>query len=144
MPAIYDGLVFRTTLEAQWAAFFDLAEWSWWTNPAPVNDWQPDFKVSFKCSHSECGGKHTLFLSVLPVNSLEGFRGHPCMTHNYGVRDKSGKWFADGGAAFGESPEVTTWEISHGAGGGTENVDFRVDGANSLWKQASVLINSDA
>lgn len=140
MPAIYDGLVFRTRLEAQWAAFFDLADWSWWANPAPVNNWQPDFKVSFKCGHSECSGKHTLFLSVLPLSSLESFRDHPCMTHSYGVRDEHGQWFADGGAAFGNSPEVTSWEISHGAGGGIENVEFRVDNANSIWKRASELI----
>lgn len=33
MTAVYDGLQFRTPLQAQWAAFFDLAEWEWRANP---------------------------------------------------------------------------------------------------------------
>ena len=137
MSAIYSGLEFKTQLEAQWAAFFDLAGWNWWINPAPVGDWKPDFKVSFKCGHSECSGEHTLLVSVLPVTDLTAFKGHPCTLHNYGVRVKQDECRADGGAAFGYSPAVTLWEISHGAGGGSENMDFRVDDASTLWARAS-------
>jgi hypothetical protein len=36
MPAIYNGLMFKTELEATWAAFFDLAGWKWEVNPLPL------------------------------------------------------------------------------------------------------------
>ena len=48
MSSYYKGLEFRTHLEAKWAAFFDLAGWSWWVNPIAIGDWRPDFKVTFK------------------------------------------------------------------------------------------------
>jgi hypothetical protein len=140
MSAIYKGLEFRTQLEAQWAAFFDLAGWTWWINPASVGNWKPDFRVSFKCNHSECNGEHTLLVSVLPTSTLKNFDGHPCISHNYGVRGARDEWLADGGGAFGSSPAVTQWEICHGAGGGTEDVHFRVNEADSLWSRAATLV----
>lgn len=132
----YNGLLFRTSLEARWAAFFDLADWRYWMNPAPVGDWQPDFQVEFECGHSECGPTHTLLVSVLSTKTLAAFNGHPCKAHNYGVKDEGGRWIADGGAAFGDGPSVTHWEISHGAGGGVEQMDFRVPNASRLWEEA--------
>ena len=78
MSAKYDGLVFRTELEATWAAFFDLAGWRWSVNPEPVENWAPDFRVSFDCGHSECGGSHSLLIAVLPLANIEDFGNHPC------------------------------------------------------------------
>ncbi|WP_109223343.1 hypothetical protein, partial [Klebsiella pneumoniae] len=95
MGAIYKGLQFKTALEARWAAFFDLAGWEWHVNPVCVGDWSPDFWVSFPCSHSECGS-HTLLISVLPIVTIQE---DPQRIHE-GV---------EAGAAFGSSPEVTTW-----------------------------------
>lgn len=140
MPAVYNGLVFKTRLEAKWAAFFDLAGWTWWANPAPLGDWQPDFKVSFPCGHSECGPAHVLLVAVLPVSSIEEFKGHPCLTHAYGAKNATGEWQADGGAAFGTGPSITQWEISHGAGGGQEDLYSRVDDADVLWRKADALV----
>ncbi|MCK9194296.1 MAG: hypothetical protein M0P19_10540 [Nevskia sp.] len=140
MSAIYNGLEFRTQLEAQWAAFFDLAKWKWWPNPTSVGNWRPDFKVAFDCEHSECNDQHTLLISVLPADAVKDFDDHPCSAHNYGVQGEHGEWLADGGAAFGNSPSVTRWEISHGAGGGTEDVHFRVDDADALWARAATLV----
>ncbi|MER0217526.1 MAG: hypothetical protein DU481_15495 [Nitrosomonas sp.] len=140
MSFTYNGLEFRTHLDAQWAAFFDLAGWLWWTNPVSVGNWKPDFKVSFECNHSECSGKHILIGSVLPVNSIEDFKGHPCTKHNYGVRSEDGEYLADGAAAFGNAPSVTRWEISHGSGAGVEDVFFRVADAKVLWTRAGELV----
>lgn len=140
MPHVYNGLEFKTHLEAHWAAFFDLAGWKWWTNPAPVDDWRPDFRVSFKCGHSECGEEHTLLVAVLPISKLGAFDGHPCLAHRYGAQGADGRSTADAGAAFGTSPAVTTWEMSHGAGGGVFDVRQWVDGADELWAQAGTLI----
>jgi hypothetical protein len=144
MSAIYNSLQFKTPLEARWAAFFDLAGWSWHTNPAPVDSWQPDFRVTFECDHSECAGSHTLLVAVLPVEDISGFKSHPCMSHAYGVQPTTGrdagKFIASGGAAFGLGPAVTEWTISHGAGGGVEDIYFRVPNADALWLKAGQLV----
>lgn len=95
MSNVYNGLYFKTPLEATWAAFFDLAGWTWHTNPVAVGNWKPDFVVSFKCDHSECCGHHTLLVSVLPIDTVQGFGQHPCTTNNYGVKDNLGNVLAD-------------------------------------------------
>jgi len=146
MTAIYDGLQFRTRLEAQWAAFFDLAKWEWRVNPVVVGDWAPDFRVTFSCSHSECGGSHTLLVAVLPLTQPEDFKTHPSLRHFYGINDANKDDYKgldisiDAGAAFGTSPEATTWEMSHGAGGGIESVSAWVDHAEVLWSQAASFV----
>jgi hypothetical protein len=142
MTSTYNGLEFRTQLEARWAAFFDLAGWEWRINPVSVGDWSPDFRVSFPCEHSECGGSHTLLVAVLPLSSIEEFKSHPCLTHIYGIGDayKGSGVSVDAGAAFGISPKVTTWEFSHGAGGGRFEVDFFVPHADALWSKTEALV----
>lgn len=132
MSGVYNGMQFRTTLEAAWAAFFDLAGWKWYANPIEVEGWKPDFKVTFECSHSECGGCHTLLVSVLPVKTLEGLAGHPALSYQFSVPNSD----ADGGALFGDGPAATEWVIVHGAGGGSEDVYFRVSNADELWGKA--------
>lgn len=140
MSAKYKGLEFKTHLEARWAAFFDLSGWEWWTNPAPVGGWRPDFMVSFQCRHSECGDQHTLLVAVLPIFELTAFDGHPCLSHRYTVEDDAGKPVADAGAAFGANPAITKWEMSHGAGGGIFNIPFWVHGADELWVKAGAML----
>lgn len=141
MPATYDGLEFRTELDARWAAFFDLAGWSWWYNPAPIDDWKPDFRVRFVCKHSECDGQHTLLVSVLPVAELKGLSGHPALRHPYGTRGTEAFIPADAGALFGSHPEATTWEMSHGAGGGTASVVDWVDHAVEQWQRVGERVS---
>ncbi|HCG6560527.1 TPA: hypothetical protein NJ652_004458 [Vibrio parahaemolyticus] len=140
MTTIYDGLEFDTELEAIWASFFDLAGWQWWYNPVAIDNWKPDFKVTFPCVHSECGGSHTLMVSVVPTRDLESQSSHPSLSYSYGVYDKNKRYVADGGALLGMSPIVSKWEISHGSGGGVEDVFFRVDNANELWEKAVASI----
>lgn len=140
MSSQYKGLEFKTRLEAKWAAFFDLAGWSWWVNPIAIDDWRPDFKVAFKCDHSECNGQHSLLIAILPMSDIKKFNGHPCLSYVYDITDENGQWQADGGAAFGNNPSVSQWEILHGSGGGTEDVYFRVGNADELWIQAEALV----
>jgi hypothetical protein len=142
MTAIYNGLRFRTQLEARWAAFFDLAGWEWRVNPAPVGNWSPDFRVTFPCGHSECGGSHTLLVAVLPISQIGSFKSHPFLTYMYSIGDayKGLHVSVDAGAAFGTSPKVTTWQFSHGAGGGIFDVDFFVEYADALWSKAESLV----
>ncbi|WP_145557614.1 hypothetical protein [Yersinia aldovae] len=143
MSTIYNGLQFRTQLEAHWAAFFDLAKWSWKLNPSPVGNWSPDFQVTFPCSHSECGGTHTLLVAVLPVTKIDDFSQHPCLSHRYGINGDDKKIHAsiDTGAGFGVSPKVTTWEFVHGAGGGVFDVEFFVPDADILWSKAENMVS---
>lgn len=41
----YGGVVFRSRLEAKWAAMFDLVGWRWTYEPRDFNGWIPDFAV---------------------------------------------------------------------------------------------------
>lgn len=135
---IYDGLVFKTRLEAQWAAFFDLAGWEWRINPVPVGDWAPDFRVTFPCGHSECGPAHTLLVSIVPTADNADLLVHPVSKHRYSLDGYSA---ADTGAVFGSNPDATRWEFSHGAGSGVFDVSFFEDNASALWEQAGKLVN---
>ncbi|MRD49357.1 hypothetical protein GHT07_18940 [Caenimonas koreensis DSM 17982] len=135
--ANYHGLEFRTALEARWAAFFDLAGWQWRYNPAAVDDWKPDFEVTFPCGHSECPDTHTLLIAVLATKDLDSVRGHPALQYTYQEH-----FTADAGALFGSEPAATTWDMSHGAGGGHFDVAFWVDDAAKLWAQAGAQVTA--
>lgn len=142
MTSYYKGLDFRTELLARWAAFFDLAGWAWYSNPASVADWQPDFKVIFPCGHSECPEEHSLLVSVLPVSTVTGITDHPALRHEWGVRDEMENYYADAGAVFGSTPSVSQWVMAHGAGGGFETVSNWVPDAAELWRQAGSLVST--
>lgn len=131
-PTRYRGCLFRSRLEARWAAFFDLAGWEWEYEPFDFDGWTPDFRVSFPCSHSECSGEHTLFVEVKPYLTIENFKGHRCLDFPYGQDGLGGSIPADASAAFGNNPSVTMWEMCHGAGGGEESVEGWVNG--NLWQ----------
>jgi hypothetical protein len=45
IPTTYRGARFRSRLEARWAAFFDLVEWSWVYEPFDADGWIPDFLI---------------------------------------------------------------------------------------------------
>lgn len=58
----YKGHLFRSQLEATWAAFFDLCGWQWEYEPFTLNGWLPDFALIGK-------GK-TILVEVKPVFSF--------------------------------------------------------------------------
>jgi hypothetical protein len=141
-PTVYKGTTFRSRLEARWAAFFDLAGWTWQYEPIDLVGWSPDFLVSFPCGHSECYGRHSLLIDVKPFLSIEEFEGHPCMDYAYGfyLCDPDAPGIpADASGAFGLNPDVTHWEMAHGAGGGDENLLQWVRNAWDLWNQTGYL-----
>jgi hypothetical protein len=57
-PTMYQSTLFRSRLEARWAAFFDLMTYTWQYEPIDFHDWVTDFLVKFRCGHSECGEHH--------------------------------------------------------------------------------------
>lgn len=70
-------------------------------------------------------------------HTVERLKDHPSIAHFYGVKDSQGKYVADAGAAFGTSPPVSTWQMSHGSGGGLEDVPSWVTKSAALWNQAA-------
>lgn len=46
IPTTYNGVNFRSRLEARWAALFDLLSWKWEYEPFDLNGWIPDFVLS--------------------------------------------------------------------------------------------------
>lgn len=155
-PTLYDDVLFRSRLEARWAAFFDLAGWKWEYEPIDLEGWTPDFRVVFHCGHSECNGSHTLLIEVKPYYNISEFEGLPCMDYPYGTAyDDEGNYPsrvipADASAAFGINPYVVYWEMAHGAGGGVEeNIDNWIDEdmygrIDTLWKTAGRVVQYHA
>jgi hypothetical protein len=48
IPTTYNGIRFRSRLEAKWAYIFDRLGWEWDYEPFDLNGWIPDFVIS-KC-----------------------------------------------------------------------------------------------
>jgi hypothetical protein len=144
-PTLYKGTMFRSRLEARWAAFFDLAGWEWQYEPIDLMGWTPDFYVRFHCGHSECDGYHDLLVEVKPYFTIDQFRGHQCMRYEWGCRyDCEGNEIripAHASAAFGISPRVTYWCMGHGAGGGDESVkNWVIGNVDRLWAEAGNVV----
>lgn len=61
IETLYKGCVFRSRLEAKWAAMFDLLHWNWTYEPQDFNGWIPDFLI-----HNH----HQVFVEVKPVTKF--------------------------------------------------------------------------
>lgn len=48
IPTMYKGIQFRSRLEAQWAATFDLLRWPWAYEPFELKGYIPDFIIAFE------------------------------------------------------------------------------------------------
>lgn len=57
-PTVYNEVLYRSRLEARWAAFFDLCGWSYTYEPFSFGDYIPDFIIN---------GKTNLLVEVKPV-----------------------------------------------------------------------------
>ena len=68
VPTIYAGTVFRSRLESRWAAFADLAGWSWVYEPFDGNGYLPDFCFTIS-------GRPVL-VEVKPVATIDDARAH--------------------------------------------------------------------
>ena len=131
-PTLYRRTMFRSRLEARWAAFFDLVGWEWEYEPIDLEGWTPDFRVIIPCGHSECNGHHTLLVEVKPYYSLDQFADHQVALYRL-----QHPWDEPVGAMFGINPSITEWEMIHGAGGGIESVSGWAD--CDLWEDAGNL-----
>jgi|SanBayMetagenome_1026888.scaffolds.fasta_scaffold06400_2 hypothetical protein len=57
----YNGIQFRSRLEAKWAAMFDLLGWEWVYEPTDFKGWIPDFAIH---------GIRTIYVEVKPVDEF--------------------------------------------------------------------------
>lgn len=62
---MYAGCVYRSRLEATWAAFFDILGWQYQYEPFDLNGWVPDFVL--------IGKKSQTLVEVKPYFSLDEF-----------------------------------------------------------------------
>jgi len=57
----YNGILFRSRLEAKWAAMFDLLRWGWTYEPTDFDGWMPDFAIH---------GNEIIYVEVKPVTEF--------------------------------------------------------------------------
>ena len=65
IPTRYNGIQFRSRLEAKWAAFFDLLEWQYEYEPIDLDGYIPDFILT--------SFKQPLLVEVKPVLQFNEF-----------------------------------------------------------------------
>lgn len=61
-PTLYNGRLYRSRLEARWAAFFDLLGWKYEYEPFDLNGWSPDFLIK--------GFFSDILVEVKPINEF--------------------------------------------------------------------------
>lgn len=85
---VYAGVVFRSRLEAKWAAMFDLCGWHWQYEPVDLNGWSPDFFIHITRPRRGGGSRDIRLLAeVKPYTLYTQFYGHPCAKNLYGRSD---------------------------------------------------------
>ena len=126
-PTEYKGVMFRSRLEARYAAFFDLVGWEWDYEPHDLSGWIPDFLVKFKCPCKYCSGVHSLYAEVKPYEDLKDFSGHKCSS----FQTQNGR----SAAAFGFNPSISAWR-SHKDGRGFYSIPTLIPNWEMLWKKA--------
>ena len=146
-PTTYDGCLFRSRLEARWAAFFDLIGIKWEYEPYDFTNWVPDFLLTLRCPYNDCSFSnnahtHTLLAEVKPFKSVDEFSGHPC-TKFYGLTSQPGIIPAQSSACLGNNPNVSYFELWWGGGGGpatiadyASNINFDIE---RNWNRAGSL-----
>jgi hypothetical protein len=115
-PTFYNGVQFRSRLEAKWAAYFDLEGWKWWYEPIDLGNWSPDFLIKLEPSDDGC------YIEVKPIRKFD--------------RDTAIKMListAPRVALFGLDNESCWWWSKYDG----EFLDFSlISGEGEMWKQA--------
>jgi hypothetical protein len=63
IPTLYEGVQYRSRLEAKWAAFFDLLGWTHQYEPFDLDGWIPDFLLPGRCP---------VLVEVKPITTRDG------------------------------------------------------------------------
>ncbi|MFN9203862.1 MAG: hypothetical protein ACK6DP_12455 [Gemmatimonas sp.] len=126
-PTTYAGVRFRSRLEARWAAFFDLCQWSWDYEPVELAGWAPDFLVHV--SSEITNTRVSLYAEVKPYTALEQFHDHTAwsmMDGAYEIRP----------AVLGVSPVVSEWREIARPHHARSNLPALLPSWARLWKAA--------
>ena len=67
IPTLYNGITFRSQLEARWANFFDRLDWRWEYEPFEGHGYIPDFVLL---------GDRPVAVEVKPAHDLADMRQH--------------------------------------------------------------------
>lgn len=62
LPTLYKGRLYRSRLEARWAAFFDLLGWNAEYEPIDLGSWSPDFALWGR------DPRHPIYVEVKPID----------------------------------------------------------------------------
>lgn len=65
---VYNGITFRSRLEAKWAAFFELSGWDWHYEPCELNGFIPDFIIKTTSSAYQT---NTIIVEIKPSVLLD-------------------------------------------------------------------------
>src|SRR3990167_9057502 len=83
-PTKYADVLFRSRLEARWAAFFDLLKWEWEYEPTDFQGWVPDFLLPKYYSGNGYNGSYELYCEIKPYRHIVEFDNHPANNPGYG------------------------------------------------------------
>lgn len=127
-----------TNFEKRWAWFFTLLGWQW--KYFPVHHGfvrvRPTFRVAIPCGHSECADRHVLDVFLRRgVLTPDGF-GVTVYDLAACRRRINNPWCEPHPALFGDNPSASTWEMGHGAGGGTEWIETWAPDWKKVWARA--------
>ena len=145
IPTIYAEVLFRSRLEARYAAFFDFAEWEWEYEPLDLKGWIPDFLVTIPCDCDECGARrgHRLLAEVKPYYTIGEFYETAAWKMRYGpmsedqALDRLEFLYPYGNVAvFGNNPSVSYWEMSHASGGGDWSIPEWIADWQIAWEES--------
>jgi hypothetical protein len=135
----YKGALFRSRLEARWAAFTDLIGWTWRYEPIDLESWTVDFEFRFQCGHPECvAPRHELYAEVKPYREIKEFDDHRVSEYD--------PYLVPSPAKFGLDPYVTWWRMDCGIGWDVYTVEgllwlkkYSRCKIDALWNQAGAI-----
>lgn len=144
IPTRYNGVNFRSRLEARWAAFFDLVGWRWEYEPIDLKGWAPDFIIKLPIAdvyaevkpvetieHPEIKG-----LWLLPQESTawQKTRPHDCASFvlHLGARPQSSNYCSIGRLTDGKPVGDVLWIDVEST--------LRVKDADSIWREAGNIV----
>lgn len=133
-PTFFDGIQFRSRLEAKWAAFFSLAGWQWLYEPLDLGEWSPDFLLIVPDPNEE-DREHRLFVEVKPC--LDRVQ---CKAYHHERFDSKLVRKDPVPAVFGVEPRATYWERFRGRKKRAYSIDECSKDAEDLWKAASNIV----
>lgn len=117
IPTTYRGITFRSRLEATWACFFDLVNWSWEYEPIDLHGYIPDFVVQ---------GAAPLLVEVKPAGNIA------LLSHFVEKIERSG-WEHEA-LLVGTGPEDGSWRCRMcGVGDGNGHVGDAPDLIDREW-----------